>query len=107
MQPVRGDRAIHQMVRRARALSPWLPIRVVQRPYDILLEPRWSFVRPDGRAGLVAPRRIGQRPFRRRLGRGAGQGPEWCGAYRAGEDDPTPEQRPTIQQAVAGNGVNR
>ena len=97
MQPVRGDRAVHQMVRCAGALSPWLPLRVVQRPHDVLLERRWPFVGPDGSAGLEAPRRIGQWRIRRRLGGGAGQRPEWCGAYRAGKDDPAPEQRATIQ----------
>ena len=43
---------------------------------------------------------------RRRLGGGAGQRAERCGADRAGKDDPAPEQRATIQQAVAGNGFD-
>jgi hypothetical protein len=30
----------------------------------------------------------------------------WGGADRTGKDDPAPEQRPTIQQSVAGNGFD-
>ena len=94
------------MVRRARALGSRLAVRIAQSAHDAFLEPRRSLVGLDGRAGLEAPRRIGQRRVRRGLGGGAGQGPEWCGAYRAGKDDPAPEQRATIQQTVAGNGFD-
>ena len=111
MQPVRGDRAVQQVVRRTRPLGSRQPIRIGHSADDAFLESRRSFIGPDGSAGLEAPRLIGQRRVRQLrvlqgLGGGAGQGPEWSGADRAGKDDPAPEQRPTIQQSVAGNGFD-
>src|SRR5204863_7250709 len=65
MQPVRGDRAVQQMVRRTSPLGSRQPLRIHQGAYYAFLEPRWLFVGPDGSAGFESPRRIGQRRVRR------------------------------------------
>ncbi len=107
MQTVRGDGAVDEMVRRARALGTRLAVRIAQRAHDVFFEPRRPLVGLDGGAGLEAPRRIGQGRVRWGLGGGAGQRAEWGGAHRTGKDDPAAEQHAAIQQAVAGNGLNR
>jgi hypothetical protein len=38
MQAVRRDRAVEQMVRRARSTATWFELRIAQRAHDFLLE---------------------------------------------------------------------
>src|ERR1700736_4101019 len=107
MQTVRGYCAVHQMVRRARALGTRLAVRIVQRAHSVFLEPRGPLVGLDGRTGLLAPRRFGQGCVRWGLGSDPSQRAESTGAHRTGKDHTAPEQCTTIQQAVAGNGLQR
>ncbi len=107
MQPVRGDRTVQQVMRRACALVSGKPVWVVQAAHDVLLEARGPLVGLDRRPRLQAPRRIGQGAARRRFGGGARHRAERRGANRAGEDSAAAEHHATIQQAVAGHRFTR
>src|SRR5215471_18930620 len=105
MQTVRGNRAVDEMVWRACARSAWLAARIANRAHDVFLELRRSLVGLDNRAGFEAPRRLGQGRVRQGLSCGASQRPEGGGAHGAGKNDPAPEQRTTVHQAIASNGL--
>src|SRR5215469_504315 len=91
MQAVWGNGAVNEMVRRARARRTWLAGRIANRAHNVFLEPRRQLVGLNNRAGLAAPRRLGQGCVRRGLGGGARPRAERSGAYGARENDSAPE----------------
>ena len=86
MQAVRRDRAVEQMVRRARLAGPRLVIGIGQRAHHVLFVFRRRFIGRYRRADLQAPR-----IDRKRLGRSAGERTADTGRGRARNHDPAPE----------------
>ena len=100
MQRVRRDRAFEHLQRRAGVLGARLAVGVAQRAHDLGFEARRRLQHRGNVAGLETPCRLLQR-LRRGAGRGGAVG------QRAGKGDAAAEQRPAMQQAVAGNLFER
>ena len=102
MQAVRRDRAVEQMMRRARRAAARLELGIAERAHHLLLELRRLAIGRDGHAGREAPGAV-----RQRLGRGADQRGARTSRGGARKNDAAPEQRAAIDQAVAGDGSQR
>ena len=61
VQAVGRDRAVEQVVRRARVLGARLAVGIAERAHDVFLEPRPHAVIRDEGAGLEAPRIVRER----------------------------------------------
>ena len=70
MQAVRRDRAVEQMVRRARMRIAEFAVGIAQRAHHVLLESRRRLQRRQGRRRSPGSMGVGER-----LGGGAGHGP--------------------------------
>ena len=93
---VRRDRAIEQVVRRSRLRGARFEIRIGERSHHILGELRGKLIGRNRITGLEAPRRI-----RQWLGGGPCRHAACANDARDGE--PAAEQRPAIEQAIAGD----
>src|SRR5262245_10370261 len=97
-QAVGRDRALQQLVRRARMRIAEFVVGITARADHILLEPRWHLIRRYDRAHFQAPGVVLERLGGRAGDRGAG-----AGSHGAGEHDAAAEKRAAIEQTVAGN----
>src|SRR5436309_13380158 len=66
MQAVGRDRAVEQMVWRARMRGAWLAIWIAERAHHVFLEPRRRAVSRYHVAGYLAPWVVSEWPGRRR-----------------------------------------
>ena len=99
VQAVGRDGAVEQVMRRARVLGARGAARIAQGAHDVLLESRRCLQdRCDG------TRRRGPGCVLQRFGR-RGRGASGAGRGRAGNQHPAPEQRATIDEAVAGDDL--
>src|SRR5205085_424270 len=98
MQTVRRNRAVEQMVRRARVARARLVVGIGERAYDLVLVLGRNAVGWDSFSRAHAPRIHPQR-----LSRGAGEraaGPRGC---RAREKDAAANERTAVDDTVGGN----
>src|SRR5215831_17554730 len=100
MQAVGRDRAIEQVMRRARGTAARLELGIAERAHDLLLELRGLTVGRHRHARPEAPRAVLQR-----LGGSAGG--RDTRRHRAGDNETASEQCAAIEQAVAGDGFER
>jgi hypothetical protein len=100
MQPGRRDRAVEQVVRRARIGGARLAIGIGQGAHDLGFVFRGRAVSRNDGARRRAPRIDGKR-----LGGGAGRRRADAGTHRAGIDDAAAEQGAAVDQAVAGDDL--
>ena len=98
VQAVRRDRAVEELMRRARGAAARLEIGIAQRAHHLLLEFRRLAVRRDRHAGRKAPRAVGQR-----LGCRAGERRRDARTHRAGDQCAAPDQRAAVDETIAGN----
>jgi hypothetical protein len=102
VKAVGRDGAAEQMMRRARMGIAELAGGIAQRANDVLLEPRRHLHGRHDRPEFEAPGFVLDR-----LGGGPGQGPRGAGGHRARDRDTLPEQSAAVDQAIAGDGVER
>src|SRR5262245_54790331 len=101
-QAVRRYRTLQQVVRGARVRIAKLVIRIAARANDVLLEARGYLIGRNDRAHLQAPGIVLEQ-----LGGGAGERAGSACAHGACEYDAAPEQRAAVEQAIAGNLLQR
>src|SRR5262245_40460512 len=101
-QAVGRDRALQQVVRRARMRVAELVVGIAARADDVLLEARRHLVGWHDRAHFQAPRIVLQR-----LGGGAGERGADPRSHGACKNSAAPKQCAAIKETVAGNGFHR
>src|SRR5262249_39270963 len=96
------DDALQQVVWRAGAGVARHIVWIVDGAHHVLLEPRRHLIGRDHGADLVAPW-----PVDERLGRRADHRAGAAGAHGASEHDAASEKRAAVEQAVAGDRLQR
>src|SRR5215210_6429727 len=102
VQAVGSNRAVQQMMRRARVAVAEFIVGIAPRPGDMFLEPRRNLQSGRDLAHFQTPGIVLQG-----FGGGSGERSGGAGPHRASQQNAASEQGSAVEQAVAGYGFDR